>query len=53
VIGRTDEPMAAEIRTDVWDLWPWSLLEIAPAACGGAWSETPNAFLWHFQLRAS
>ncbi|MFF5288487.1 class I SAM-dependent methyltransferase [Paractinoplanes globisporus] len=52
-IGRTDEPMAAEIRTDVWDLWPWSLLEIAPAAYGGAWSETPNAFLWHFQLRAS
>jgi SAM-dependent methyltransferase len=49
-IDRTNEPMTDRIRTRAWDLWPWTLMEIVPAATGAAVSATPAAMLWHFQL---
>lgn len=44
------EPMADDIATQAWDVWPWSLLDITPAAVSAAWRETPAVVLWHFQL---
>ena len=44
------EPMTDRIGTGEWDLWPWTLMEIVPAATGAAASATPAAMLWHFQL---
>jgi hypothetical protein len=41
--------MAAEVRTEEWDVWPWSLLEITPAARAAVWNGTPGTILWHFQ----
>jgi len=48
--GRSAGLMTDQIRTEEWDLWPWSLMEIVPAATGAAANETPAAMLWHFQL---
>jgi SAM-dependent methyltransferase len=47
-----DDPavMAEDITTGPWDVWPWSLLDIVPAASGAAWNGTPAAIIWHFQL---
>jgi SAM-dependent methyltransferase len=47
------EPMPDQIRTGEWDLWPWSLMPIVPAATAAAASGTPAAMLWHFQLAAA
>ena len=44
------EPMADDIATDAWDVWPWSLLAVTPAAFSAAWNGTPAVILWHFQL---
>jgi SAM-dependent methyltransferase len=42
--------MPGEMTTGAWDLWPWSLLDLAPAAAGAAWSGLPATIVWHFQL---
>jgi len=42
--------MPAEIETGPWDVWPWSLLGIVPAAAGAAWDGTPSQIIWHFEL---
>jgi len=47
------EPMIDRIRTGEWDIWPWSLMAIVPAATGATVNETPAAMLWHFQLAAA
>ncbi|GAA2912370.1 hypothetical protein GCM10010443_88930 [Actinoplanes cyaneus] len=44
------DPMADDITTHAWDVWPWSLLAITPAAFSAAWTGTPAVVLWHFQL---
>jgi ubiquinone/menaquinone biosynthesis C-methylase UbiE len=49
-IVRSIEPMTEQIRTEEWDLWPWSLMEIVPAATAAAATRTPAAMLWHLQL---
>jgi hypothetical protein len=36
--------------TGPWDLWPWSLHALAPAAQAAAWSGLPATVIWHFQL---
>ena len=48
---RIDEraKMAERIDPGRWDDWPWSLLDIVPAATGAAWDQTPSAVIWHFQ----
>ncbi|MEV4641422.1 methyltransferase domain-containing protein [Actinoplanes sp. NPDC049548] len=43
-------PMVDDIVTDAWDVWPWSLLAITPAAFAAAWNGTPAVVLWHFHL---
>lgn len=50
--GNENTPMADTIETEAWDVWPWSLLGIPPAAAGAAFDGTPAAVLWHFQLPA-
>jgi hypothetical protein len=42
-------PMVDDITTHAWDVWPWSLLAITPAAFSAAWNGTPAVVLWHFQ----
>lgn len=39
----------ADAPVGTWDDWPWSLLEVIPAAAHAAWS-TPSAVVWHFEL---
>ena len=48
--GDASEDMPGEIATGPWDVWPWSLLGIVPAAAGAAWDGTPSQIIWHFQL---
>ncbi|MFB9415311.1 class I SAM-dependent methyltransferase [Dactylosporangium matsuzakiense] len=48
--GRAGGDMPAEIVTGPWHAWPWSLLDIVPAAFGAAWDGTPSQLIWHFQL---
>ena len=43
-------PPAEQITPGPWDDWPWSLLEIVPAAAQAAWHQTPLLIIWHFQL---
>jgi SAM-dependent methyltransferase len=33
-----------------WDEWPWSLVDIVPAAAGAGLHEAPALVVWHFQL---
>ncbi|WP_425954008.1 class I SAM-dependent methyltransferase [Xylanimonas sp. McL0601] len=47
---RPEAPMPDEIRTEDWEIWPWTLIGIAPAAAGAAWDGVPNIVMWHFQL---
>ena len=50
--GDNEHPagMAEEITTGPWDDWPWSLIEMIPAAADAAWSGTPTGIIWNFQL---
>ena len=48
--ARDGSGLAQEIDPGPWDLWPWSLLDIAPAAVSAAWDGTPAVIIWHFQL---
>ncbi len=50
--ARTEPPAAPAGAPDLqtWDVWPWSLFGLAPAAAQAAWSGTPSVVLWHFQL---
>jgi hypothetical protein len=41
--------MLDDIETGPWDDWPWSLLDIIPAATAAAWNGTPRQIIWHFQ----
>lgn len=51
--GDAGEDMPGEIVTGAWDVWPWSLHGIVPAAAGAAWDGTPSQIIWHFQLAPS
>lgn len=51
--GEASGDMPEEIVTGPWDVWPWSLLGIVPAAAGAAWDGTPSQIIWHFQLAPS
>jgi hypothetical protein len=42
--------MPGDILAGPWDSWPWSLLEIVPAAASAAWAGTPATVIWDFQL---
>ncbi|MEV4351298.1 class I SAM-dependent methyltransferase [Actinoplanes sp. NPDC049596] len=48
--GDATGDMPEEFATGAWDLWPWSLHGIVPAAAGAAWAGTPSQIIWHFQL---
>ncbi|GIF21456.1 SAM-dependent methyltransferase [Actinoplanes tereljensis] len=37
-----------DLTTGPWDVWPWSLMELAPAAIAAAASGVPSVALWHF-----
>jgi SAM-dependent methyltransferase len=43
-------PPPSSAQAGPWDVWPWSLMSLAPAAAQAAWSGTPSVVLWHFQL---
>jgi SAM-dependent methyltransferase len=45
--------LAEHLATGPWDLWPWSLMELAPAALAAAAAGVPSAVLWHFQRSGS
>lgn len=45
----TPGPPAGDIETGPWDGWPWSLLDLAPAAADAAYRDTPLTIIWHFQ----
>lgn len=47
--GADSGDMPADVTTGPWDLWPWSLLEITPAAAQAAWQGSPSQIIWHFQ----
>jgi hypothetical protein len=36
-----------------WDLWPWSLLAMVPAAHTAAWNGVPSLIVRHFQRSSS
>jgi len=44
-------PAPSTVRAELgqWKEWPWSLMEIIPAACDAAW-QIPFTINWHFQL---
>jgi hypothetical protein len=42
--------MPASIETGPWDDWPWSLLELVPAAVSASWEGSAATFIWHFEL---
>lgn len=46
-------PAAATEGADLgdWDVWPWSLMPLLPAATAAAW-DTPSTIHWHFQRGA-
>ena len=44
------ETTAGEIVVGPWDVWPWSLHEVVPAAAEAAFRGTPAVVVWHFQL---
>lgn len=48
--GEHSAPMREDLQPGPWDVWPWSLLGIIPAAAGAAWNGTPSLIIWHFQL---
>jgi SAM-dependent methyltransferase len=61
LVRRCDEPRSparpepapaplSPAQAGPWDVWPWSLMSLAPAAAQAAWSDTPSVVLWHFQL---
>jgi SAM-dependent methyltransferase len=43
-------PLLDDLETGPWDDWPWSLLDIIPAATAAAWNGTPREIIWQFQL---
>jgi SAM-dependent methyltransferase len=49
--GRDTSASTSErLDTGPWDGWPWSLLDLVPAAASAAWQGTPAVVVWHFQL---
>lgn len=48
--GHDSAPMRDDNAPGPWDVWPWSLLGIIPAAAAAAWNGTPSLIIWHFQL---
>ncbi|WP_097327735.1 class I SAM-dependent methyltransferase [Paractinoplanes atraurantiacus] len=50
--GDANRDMPEKITTGPWDLWPWSLQDIVPAATGAAWNGTPSQIIWHFRKPA-
>ncbi len=40
----------SNIETGPWDVWPWSLMGILPAAFRATVSGLPTVIVWHFQL---
>lgn len=48
--GRLPEnPLVEKIEIDVWDTWPWSLLDVSSAAGGAAFDGARITMMWHFQ----
>ena len=47
--GGDSDGIAETVDIGRWDDWPWSLLDIVPAAVRAAWSGTPVGVIWHFQ----
>jgi SAM-dependent methyltransferase len=52
-VGDEPAPPAENIAAGPWDQWPWSLLDIVPAAASAAFGGTPTTIIWHFQLADS
>jgi SAM-dependent methyltransferase len=51
VVPVGDEPAPpVDVAVGSWDEWPWSLLDIVPAAANAAFAGTPATIIWHFQL---
>ncbi|MEJ3746558.1 class I SAM-dependent methyltransferase [Actinomycetes bacterium KLBMP 9797] len=44
------KPMPADITVGPWPDWPWSLINLAPAAASAAGNGVPAIIVWHFQL---
>lgn len=47
-----DAVMPDDLTTGEWSEWPWSLLDLVPAAANAAW-DGPLVIVWHFRLGAS
>jgi SAM-dependent methyltransferase len=52
-VGDEPPPPVEDIAVGPWDIWPWSLLDIVPAATSAAYDGTPTTIIWHFQLADS
>ena len=58
VVRRCEEPLAGpqppaadglgEVAAGSWQTWPWSLLEVAPAAARAVFGGSPVTVVWHF-----
>ena len=44
------DPAGGEVTIGPWDQWPWTLLDVVPAAAHAAFDGTPVTIIWHFQL---
>lgn len=51
--GEAAGDLAEELSLGPWDMWPWTLMELAPAAVAAAAAGVPAVVLWHFQLDGS
>jgi len=46
--GEPPPPPPPEVTVTGWEQWPWSLIDLVPAAARAAWG--PSTIIWHFQL---
>jgi SAM-dependent methyltransferase len=52
--ARHQPPRSPDVEPAVgsWQEWPWSLMDLVPAATAAA-GDTPHTIIWHFQLAES
>ena len=50
LIPALDRPASTGVGIGAWDEWPWSLLDVVPAAASAAYAGTPATIIWHFRL---
>jgi SAM-dependent methyltransferase len=47
--GETPPAGLGDVGAGSWDGWPWSLLDVVPAASAAAYGGAPVTIIWHFR----